>query len=94
MVQNEQTNKKKRLYQGVVVSDKMQKTVVAAVEALYKHKQFRKTLRRVKKYKVHDEQGIARVGDVIEFFSGRPLSKTKHMYLNRIVSSHSSNTVI
>ena len=78
--------KKKRLYQGVVVSDKMEKTVVVTVETTYRHKQFGKTLRRMKKYKVHDEQEIAQVGDVVEFFSGRPVSKTKHMYISRVVS--------
>jgi len=78
--------KKRRLYQGVVISDKMEKTVVVTVEVTYRHKQFGKTLRRTKKYKVHDERKIAQVGDVIEFFSGRPVSKTKHMHVNRVVS--------
>lgn len=79
--------KKKRLYQGVVVSDKMEKTVVVTVETTYRHKQFGKILRRTKKYKVHDEQKIAQVGDVVEFFPGRPVSKTKHMHISRVVSA-------
>jgi len=82
--------KKKRLYQGVVVSDKMEKTVVVVVETTYRHEQFRKTLRKTKKYKVHDEQGIAQVGDVVEFFSGRPMSRTKRMHVHRIVSGTAS----
>lgn len=86
MERSENATKKRRLYQGVVLSDKMEKTVVVSVETTYQHKQFGKTLRRTKKYKVHDEREIAQIGDVVEFFSGRPVSKTKHMHLGRVVS--------
>lgn len=71
---------------GEVVSDKMLKTVVVKVTRVVMHPRFGKTLRRVKKYAVHDEQGVARLGDTVEFCSGKPVSKTKHMYLVRVVS--------
>jgi len=87
---NQNFTNRKRLYRGTVVSDSMEKTVVALVETTLRHKHFGKILRRTKKYKIHDEQGVAKVGDVIEFFSGRPISKTKHMYLHRIISENST----
>lgn len=86
MKQSGNVVKKRRLYQGCVISNKMEKTVIVAVETTYRHEQFGKTLRRTKKYKVHDEHRVAQVGDVIEFFSGRPVSKTKYMHINRVVS--------
>jgi len=80
-------NKKIRTYTGEVVSDKMDKTVTVAVVRTFKHPRIHKTLRRTKKYKVHDEQNTAKVGDVVEFYEGRPASKTKYMYLTRVVKS-------
>lgn len=77
-------NKKKKLYVGKVTSDKMDKTVVVSVERTYKHPLLRKIVRVSKKYKVHDEANIAKVGDVVKFFEGRPLSKTKFMYLDSV----------
>ena len=78
----------KRTFIGEVISDKMEKTVVVKVQNTYKHPQFHKILHRTKKYKVHDEQGIAQIGDIIEFYEGKPASKTKFMYLSRVVRSH------
>jgi small subunit ribosomal protein S17 len=78
----------KRIFIGEVVSDKMEKTIVVKVEDTYTHPQFHKILYRTKKYKVHDEQGVAQVGDVVEFYEGKPASKTKFMYLSRVVRSH------
>ena len=83
-------NKKspRSLMTGTVVSDKMDKTVVAKTERTYKHPSLGKTMRVLKKYKVHDEDNIAKVGDVIEFYEVRPLSKTKYMYLERVVKQN------
>ena len=78
--------KTKQLFEGKVVSDKMDKTIVAEIVRTYMHPQFLKTVRTTKKYKVHDANEVAQVGDVIEFYEGRPLSKTKYMYLARVVS--------
>lgn len=75
----------KQLYVGQVLSDKMDKTIVVKTVRTVRHPLFHKIMRKVKKYKVHDEQGVAKVGDTVEFFEGRPLSKTKYMYLARIV---------
>ncbi len=75
---------------GLVISDKMDKTVVVKVERTYIHPMFKKVMRASKKYKVHDEDSIAKVGDVVEIFEGRPKSKTKYMYLSRVVKSTGS----
>ncbi len=70
---------------GTVVSDKMDKTVVALAEVLRKHPIYKKYIRRSKKYKVHDEKNECRVGDIIRFKKTRPLSKDKCCTLVEIV---------
>lgn len=82
------TQKEKRTWTGVVVSDKMDKTVVVEVTRTYKHSEFHKILKSLKKYKVHDESNQAKMGDIVEFYEGRPLSKTKYMYLTRVVKAN------
>jgi small subunit ribosomal protein S17 len=82
------TNQKKSLV-GEVISDKMDKTVVVKMERTFRHPLLGKTMRRSKKYKVHDEQNAAKTGDLVEFYEGRPVSKTKYMYLSRVISSRS-----
>lgn len=77
----------KRLFLGEVVSDKMEQTIVVKVTRTSKHPVFGKVLKTSKKYKVHDAKNEAKVGDVVEFFEDRPMSKTKYMYLQRIVSA-------
>ncbi len=77
--------KNQKLLIGEVVSDKMDKTIVVTTTRTVKHPVFGKVLKKIKKYKVHDPLQQAQVGDVVEFFEGRPVSKTKYMYLARIV---------
>lgn len=83
----ESIEKKKRIYSGEVVSDKMDKTIVVKYTRTLKHPFFDKVLQQSKKYKVHDEKESAKIGDIVEFYEGRPLSKTKCMYLSRIVKT-------
>jgi small subunit ribosomal protein S17 len=82
--------KVKQLFEGKVVSDKMDKTIVVETEQTYIHPKFRKILRKTKSYKVHDEENQAKIGDIVRFYQCRPLSKTKHMYLAKIVSGSKS----
>lgn len=89
MEKKEQTQK--RTYIGEVISDKMEKTIVVKTIRTYTHPVFHKTLHKVKKYKVHDNNETANVGDIVEFYEGRPVSKTKYMYLSRIVQQRSGN---
>jgi small subunit ribosomal protein S17 len=78
-----------RMLTGEVISDKMDKTVVVRVARNYTHPRFKKVMHTSKKYKVHDESESASLGDIVEIYEGRPLSKTKYMYLSRIIKAHS-----
>jgi small subunit ribosomal protein S17 len=70
---------------GVVVSAKMQKTVVVAVERLVRHHLYRKTLRRTSSFMAHDDKG-ARKGDTVRIVETRPLSRHKRWRVAEIVS--------
>jgi len=67
----------KRVLQGVVVSDKQDKTVVVKVERRFTHPVLKKTVRRSKNYHAHDEGNVAKVGDMVSIEESRPYSKTK-----------------
>lgn len=67
----------KRVLQGVVVSDKCDKTVVVLVERRVMHPLYKKFIRRTKKYMAHDETNAVKVGDVVRICECRPLSKRK-----------------
>jgi len=71
--------------EGYVVSDKMDKTVVVAVEDRVKHPKYGKVLRRTKKYKAHDEQNECGVGDRVLLMETRPLSATKRWRVAEIL---------
>ena len=70
---------------GIVVSDKMDKTVVVATEEIVRHSLYGKAVKRTKKIKVHDENNECRVGDKIRIMETRPLSKDKRWRLVEIV---------
>jgi len=67
----------KRILQGVVVSDAMDKTVVVRVERRVMHPVYKKFIRRSKKYSAHDETNSVKVGDVVRIQECRPISKNK-----------------
>ena len=67
----------KRVLQGVVVSDKNDKTIVVQVERRYTHPLLKKTVRRTKKYHAHDEKNSFKVGDQVSIEETRPISKNK-----------------
>jgi small subunit ribosomal protein S17 len=67
----------KRILQGVVVSDKNDKTVVVNVERRFSHPVLQKTVRRSKKYKAHDEANAHKVGDIVSIEESAPISKDK-----------------
>lgn len=70
---------------GKVVSDKMDKTIVVAVETYKKHKLYHKRIRYTKKFKAHDEHNQAKIGDTVEIMETRPISKDKRWRLIEIV---------
>lgn len=72
---------------GIVVSTKMQKTVVVLVENKFRHPRYSKTVVKTKRYMVHDEENSAKLGDKILMIQTRPLSKNKRWRLERILTS-------
>jgi len=82
-----QTATKSRRQQkvGRVVSNKMDKTIVVAVESLKKHRIYKRTYRQTKRFHAHDEQNSCQIGDVVRIEESRPLSKTKHWRLVEII---------
>ncbi len=67
----------RRVLQGTVVSDKMEKTVVVQVDRRMSHPIYKKTIQRSKKYAAHDEEGRFKMGDVVQIIESAPISKTK-----------------
>jgi small subunit ribosomal protein S17 len=77
--------KQRRSVVGRVVSDKMQKTVVVAVETLKRHRLYGKTIRSVRKYKAHDEDNSSHSGDLVRIEESRPLSKEKRWVVAEVL---------
>lgn len=73
----EKNKSKKRILQGAVVSDKMDKTIVVLVERIKQHPRYRKRYRVFKKYKVHDFENKYHIGDKVSIEECRPISKDK-----------------
>ena len=69
--------KNKKIRNGLVVSDKMEKSIVVKVETVIKHPLYKRTIRKTKKFKAHDEQNRAKIGDWVTIIECRPISKTK-----------------
>jgi len=78
--------KKRKIRVGRVVSDKMDKTVVVAVETPKRHPLYKKTIRRVVKYKAHDEKNECGVGDIVRIEETRPLSKQKRWRVAEMIT--------
>jgi len=70
---------------GVVVSNKMNKTVIVSVERLVKHQMYQKYVRRQTKYAAHDETNICQIGDKVQITESRPLSRSKRWRVSKIV---------
>ena len=80
----ERNRRKERV--GLIVSDRADKTVTVAVEALVRHPMYKKRVRRSRKFMVHDEGNEARVGDTVRIVETRPLSARKRWRLANIIS--------
>ncbi|WP_044895201.1 30S ribosomal protein S17 [Bacillus alveayuensis] len=80
---SERNNRK--VYVGRVVSDKMDKTITVLVETYKKHPLYGKRVKYSKKYKAHDENNTAKVGDIVKIMETRPLSATKRFRLVEVV---------
>jgi small subunit ribosomal protein S17 len=71
---------------GVVVSDRMDKTAVVAVERMVRHPAYKRIVRRTSKFFAHDEKNVAHVGDRVEIVETRPMSKNKRWRIARVVA--------
>jgi small subunit ribosomal protein S17 len=80
-----ETSGNKRTILGVVVSNKMDKTVVVLTERLVKHPKFHKYIKRHVKYKAHDEQNNCNIGDKVLLIESRPLSKDKRWRVHEVL---------
>ena len=71
----------KRILKGKVIKNKSEKTIIVDVESTYMHKKYKKILRKNKKFAVHDEENVSKIGDVVQIIESRPISKTKKFVL-------------
>ncbi len=79
---------KKKIRVGVVVSDKMDKTVVVKVDSIVKHRTYKKYIKRHVTYKAHDEENACAAGDKVLIVETRPLSKDKRWRVREILDKH------
>ena len=75
----------RKVLRGAVVSDKMDKTIVVEINTSKRHPKYGRHVKFTTKFKAHDENNEARVGDIVEVMETRPLSKDKHFRLVKIV---------
>ena len=76
---------KQKEFSAIVVSDKMQKTVVVKTMHLARHAKYSKTVKLHNKFKAHDEKGIAKIGDTVSIVETRPLSKDKRFVVKSVL---------
>lgn len=79
---------RRRAQVGVVVGNKMQKTVIVAIEKHKRHPLYKKSMRRTKRYKAHDEKGLCALGDTVRIRESRPLSREKRWRVVEILARH------
>lgn len=84
---------RRKEFTGVVVSDKMQKTVVVRVMRLSKHSKYSKTLKRYNKFKAHDEEGKSKLGDTVRIEETRPISKDKRFRVAQVIKKAEAQRV-
>jgi small subunit ribosomal protein S17 len=77
----------KKVYSGKVVSDKMDKTVVVAVTRTFQHPLYKKTVRKITKFKAHDESNACKAGDTVQIIECRPVSKDKRWEVIKVMES-------
>ena len=78
--------KQRKVYTGIVVSDKMDKTITVVVDTYKKDPLYGKSVKVSKKFHVHDEEGLAGIGDKVSIMETRPLSKTKRFRLLEVLA--------
>ncbi len=86
-MENDQTKKGSKKRKGIVVSDKMDKTIVVEVITLLTHRKYRKKYKETKRYSVHDPKNLHKVGERVFFCESKPLSKKKKWTVIEIADS-------
>ena len=81
----DQKRNERKVRAGIVVSDKMDKTIVVKIEEIEQHKLYKKSVKKTVKFKAHDENNEAHIGDKVSIMETRPLSKEKHWRLVKIL---------
>lgn len=81
----EEKRGQRKVRAGRVVSDKMDKTIVVAIESTVRHPLYGRIIRRTKKFKAHDETNAAGIGDLVEIMECRPLSREKRWRVSRVI---------
>ena len=76
---------KLKLQTGIVINNKMEKSIVVKIERKIKHPIYKKTIKRSKKYIAHDENNKCKVGDIVQIAECRPLSKQKRYRLHKLI---------
>ena len=71
----------KRILKGKIIKNKTDKTVIVDVESTYMHKKYKKYLKKNKRFAVHDENNISKIGDWVQIIESKPISKTKRFVL-------------
>jgi len=84
---------KQKEFIGIVVSDRMQKTVVVKTMHLARHHKYSKTVKMHNKFKAHDEKGIAKLGDSVIIVETRPLSKDKRFIVKSVLKKSESSSI-
>lgn len=84
-MENQKSVRKERV--GVVVSDKMKKTIVVKIERLSRHPKYKKIIHKYRKFKVHDEEGKAKTGDKVRIAETKPISRDKRWRLIEVLSA-------
>jgi len=84
-VTKQKTRGERRLKEGIVVSDKMEKTVVVAVQRLLRHPLYRRVIRHTRKFKAHDAESECNIGDRVRIAETRPYSKHKNWRVVEII---------
>lgn len=77
--------KKKQIREGIIISDKMNKTRIVLFKKKIKHKKYKKFINKDKKYYAHDEKNLSKIGDYVKIINIRPLSKTKSWLIIKII---------
>lgn len=88
MTEKSETGKSRgtrKLLTGRVISDRMDKTVVVAVERVFQHPLYKKTVKKTKRYKAHDEKNECRSGDLVEIMETKPLSREKYFRVVKVI---------